>query len=518
MAALVIRAWLIPRKAFLMSTGEHDLDSPVTTAESSPTSEEGEAKQKLELDVQISDVGPCKKHLKVSVARTEIDRQFNESIGTMTREAAVPGFRPGRAPKQLVQKRFKKQVADQVKSTLLMASLEQIDADYKLNPIAQPQLDVETIELPEEGPMMFEMDVEVRPDIKLPAYKALSVKRPVKEISDADVDAQLKLFLERHAQMVPKLEGGAEVGDYITADLRFHRDGVTQNEAKEIQFRLQKELRFQDGSVPGVDEVLVGVKPGETRESNANIGSGSADPSLRGQVIQVTFNVLDLKQLRLPEVDRSFLETIGFDSEEELRGALREILERRLKTQQRQAIRREVLDQLLAETPFELPVDLVKRQEKSTLQRLVFNLRQEGLNENEIRAHEAEIRANAHESALKGLKEFFILSKIAEEEKIEVEEEDFEAEIEAIAARTDESPRRIRARVEKENLADSLATQILERKALDRILDFVNYVEVPHVEEAAVETLDHSASSKVASDEEVSDDSAGTDGSSSVEG
>src|SRR4051794_12616507 len=253
-----------------MSTGENERESPTTTAEATE-GVEGEApvKHKLDLDVQISDVGPCKKHLKVAVGRAEIERQFNESLGSMKREAAVPGFRPGRAPRQLVEKRFRKEVAEQVKSTLLMAALEQLDEDYKLNPITQPDLDVKTIKLPDEGPMRFEMDVEVRPDFPLPAYKALTVKRPVKTLTEADVDAQMKQFLERYAQLVPKLEGGAELGDYLTADLRFHLDGQTLNEAKEIQFRLQPELRFQDGSVPDLDAALVGVKPGESRETDA---------------------------------------------------------------------------------------------------------------------------------------------------------------------------------------------------------------------------------------------------------
>src|SRR5262249_41692583 len=147
-----------------MSTGEHDHESPVTTEDASHPSEDEATKRKLDLDVKITDVGPCKKHLKVSIARPEIDREFDESLGNLKREAAVPGFGPGRAPRQLVQKRFRKEVADQVKSTLLMACLEQLDEDYKLNPITQPDLDVQAIELPEEGPMMFEMDLEVRPD------------------------------------------------------------------------------------------------------------------------------------------------------------------------------------------------------------------------------------------------------------------------------------------------------------------------------------------------------------------
>src|SRR5512135_520390 len=364
-----------------MSTGAHEPDPPISTAEETETrADAGETpKRKLDLDVQISDVGPCKKHLKVAIARSEIDRQFDESLGELKKEAAVPGFRPGRAPRQLVERRFRKQVADQVKSTLLMACLEQLDDDYDLNPITPPQLDVAAIELPQEGPLRFEMELEVRPEFNLPAYKALTVQRPVKTINDADVDVQLARFLERYAQLVPKLEGSAAIGDFVTADIRFHRDGQTLNEVKETQFRLQPELRFQDGSMPNLGAALSGVKPGESREVDALIGSGSADPSLRGQTVRVTFTAHDLKQLRLPEVNASFLNSIGFDSEDDLRQALREILERRLRTQQREAIRREILDALLTETPFDLPADLVARQEKSTIRRLVMGLRKEGL-------------------------------------------------------------------------------------------------------------------------------------------
>lgn len=498
-----------------MSTGEHEHESSVGTADEIGATENESVRQKLDLDVQISDVGPCKKHLKVAISRVDIDRQFDESLGTMKKEAAVPGFRPGRAPKQLVERRFRKQVSEQVKSTLLMACLEQLDESYKLNPISQPQFDIEAIELPDSGPMRFEMDLEVRPEFALPSYKSLTVKRPTRTITDADIDAQLKLFLERHAKLVPKLEGGAEIGDFVTADLRFHRDGTTLNEAKEIQFRLQPELRFQDGTVPEVGKALVGVTPGEARDSKAKIGSGSADPNLRGQTIDVTFQVHDLKQLRLPQTNKSFFESIGFDDEEDLRKALREVLERRHRSQQTQAIRRDIVTQLLNETPIDLPADLVGRQEKATLRRLVLDLKEQGLSESEIRAREAEIRANAHESTLRSLKEFFLLAKIAEAEDIKVEDEDLENEVEAIAARSDENPRRVRARIEKEGLGDVLASQILERKSLDRILEFVTFEEVALVEEeSAVETLDQTATTMVASDEAPETSASGSAGDS----
>ncbi|MDB5352316.1 MAG: trigger factor [Planctomycetota bacterium] len=482
-----------------MSTRDEDNATSVQDeASAAATATQDEAapppKRKLELEVQITDAGPCKKHLKVAISRAEVDRQFEESLGTVKKEAAVPGFRPGRAPRTLVQKRFRKEVAGQVKSTLLMATLEQLDEDYKLNPIAQPNLDVDAIAIPDEGPMTFEMDVEVQPDFPLPAYKSLTVKRPVRQIQDADVEGQMRLFLERYAQLVPKLEGGAQIGDYVTADLAFHKDGIGLNTAKEIQFRLQPELRFQDGTVPDLAGALVGAKPGDQREAVAQVGSSSPDPALRGQTIGVTILVHDLKTLRLPEVDEEFLDSIGFETEDELREALKEVLERRVAFQQRQAIRRQIVDELAEHTPFDLPADLVARQERSTLRRQIDEMRQAGSSENEIRAREAEIRANAHESTLKSLKEFFLLSKIAEEEKVKVEDEDLEAEILSIAQRTDETPRRVRARIEKEGLAEGLASQILERKTIDRILEFTKIEDVaPEAEAKVVETLDESA-------------------------
>ena len=486
-----------------MSTGEEQLASPDHPTEDGTSAA---PKTRLDLDVQISDVGPCKKHLKVSIPRSDVEKQFTESLGAMTREAVIPGFRAGRAPKGLVQKRFRKEVAGQVKSTLLMASLEQLDEEHKLNPITQPDLDVEAIELPADGPMVFEMDVEVRPDFPLPAYKALSVEAPSRKVEDTDIEAQVKAYRERFAQLVPKFEGGAEVGDFLTANLTFHLEGKTYNEAKEIQFRLQPELRFQDGVVPGIDRVLAGVKPEESREADARINASSPDPEIAGKAIKVKFDVLDLKTLRLTEMDADFFKTAGFDDEEDLRAALRGVLERRFEFQKRQAVRRAILDKLVAETPFELPADLVGRQEKTTLRRLALELRQGGLGDNDLRAREAELRSNAHETTLRSLKEFFILAKIAEAEDVKVEDSDLDDEIETIAARSEESPRRVRAQVEKEGLADAIASQILERKTIDRILQYIKVVETQAEPDQEVETLDQAATT-VVSDENSDDDS-----------
>jgi trigger factor len=487
----------------VMSSGDHESDASVGTidqpgsTETETPSEGAEAKRKLEIDVQIQDVGPCKKHLKITIPREEIERQFEDSLGTFQRDAHVPGFRPGKAPRQLVVKRFRKQVSEQVKATLVSGSLEQIGEDHKLNPITQPRLDVEAIELPATGPMSFDMEVEVRPDFATPDYAGLKIQRPVREITAADVDEQVTAYLGRYARIVPKLEGGAEIGDQVTADLTFMRDGIALNEVKEIEFRLQPELRFKDGRIPEVGKALAGARPGDVREAAAEVGLSAADPAIRGLTITVRFQINDLKSADLPEPTPAFLDSIGFSGIGELRGALKDYLERRHQREQRQEVRRQVLDALLAKTPFDLPKDLVSRQEKETVGRLVMELRQEGLSANEIRAREAQIRANAHQTTLRSLQEFFLLAKIADDEKITVEDSDLDYEIESIAERTGESIRRVRSRLEKEGMGGSLTVQVLERKVLDHILRDVEIEDVVTTEpdaHANVETLDDSAS------------------------
>lgn len=473
---------------------------PETDIAPPPDSEpqtEPETARRMDLAVAISDVGPCKKHLKITIPREEIDRQLDGSLDRLRREAAIPGFRPGRAPRQLFMKRFRKELSEEVKTTLLTNSLKQVDEDYKLEPMAQPKLDIGAIELPDSGPMDFEMDIEVRPQFSLPEYKGLTVRRPVVEFADLDVDKQVDRFLARYGQIVPKLEGAAEIGDHLTADISFlAADGRVLSQHSELQFRIPSELRFQDGSAPRFGEVVAGANLGESRDVEAMLGSAVADPELRSSPITLRVEVKDLKRMRLPETNESFLHSIGFANLAELRSVVRQTLDRRIQAESRQIMRRQIMDALLKTTPFDLPTDLVAREERNTVARLVEQLRQEGMTEKDIRARSAQIRANAHESTLRTFKEILLLSKIAEAEEIKIEDDDVELEIQTIANRTDESPRRVRSRLEKENSLDSLAEKILDQKVVDRILGYATFEDfaVPKTTlDEDIETLDQSA-------------------------
>ncbi len=454
---------------------------------------------KLVQTVEFTDIGPCKKHIKVSVDRADIDRRLNDKFSELVSDAPVAGFRPGKAPRRIIERRFKKDVDDQVRSELLLQSLEQLAEDHDVAPLSAPNIDPSKIDIPKDGPMVYEFDVEVRPQFDLPDYKGLKIKKPVKDFTDADVDFEERRLLEPHGQMIPKPEGAGgaaatvEVGDTIIADVTTTAEGKMVRELKEVRLRVEPRLVFKDGVADKFGEQLKGAKAGESRVVDVILSDAVSDGALRGTTLQATFDIKDIKTLRLPEVTHELAHQWGVHSHEQLRELIRVTLGRRLEYQQRQSARQQVMQHIAAAASWDLPQDLLRRQARSALNRQVMEMRSSGIPEDEIVGRARMLQQDILQNTAMALKEHFVLQKLAEVEKIEIGEDDINDEIERIAAQYDEAPRRVRARLEKEDMLDALAAEIVERKALDLILASAEYEEVP---------LDAAASASHASLEE----------------
>jgi trigger factor len=458
-----------------------------------PPAEDGEEKPKpLTQTVDIKDVGPCKKHIKVAIARENIEDRLNEKFSKMMADSFVPGYRPGKAPRKLIEKRYGKEVSDQLKAELLLQSLEQLAEDHKLNPIAQPNLDPFKIELPKEGPLEYEFDIEVAPEFEVPTYKGLRLKRPTKEITVADVNKATTRFLRGYGHLVPK-DGAAEMDDHLLADISFQAEGRKLSDVKNISVRMDPQLAFKDGVVRDFGDKMKGIQAGEARQVDVQLAPTLSDPGLRGQTIQATFHVKEIKAMELPALDEEFLMRLGVGSEEALKSALRGALERQLEYEQRRAARAQVLEQIAAASSWELPRDLVARQARRTLQRKVLEMESAGFTQEDINSQARLLQQDALVSTERALKEHFVLQKIAEVEDLDVNDDDVAMEIEMMAEQSGESPRRVRARIEKDDLMESLMTQILERKALDLVLTTAEYEDVPYEPEAAVGAVEEQA-------------------------
>jgi trigger factor len=446
--------------------------------EHSATATEEKPKAKLSQTVDIRDVGPCKKHIKVTVAREAIDERLGEKYSELVADANVAGFRPGKAPRKLVERRFQKEVGDQVKTEVLLASLEQLAEDHDVAPLSAPNIDPAQLELPREGPFTYEFEVEVRPQFDLPNYKGLKLKRPVHTFTPEEVEQEEKRLLAPYSQVVPKPEGKLQTGDVVIADVTTRYGDAVLSTMKESQFRVQEQVAFKDGVASKFGAQLAGANGGESRIVDITLSDAVANPSLRGMMVQATFEIKEVKTLRYPELTHEFLHNFGVHTPEQLRELIGVVLERRLVNTQRQSAREQVIAQIAASSTWELPEDLLRRQARKALQRRIMEMQSDGISEEEINGRIRMMQQDILESTRLSLKEHFVLQKIAETEKIDVDEDDLNDEVERIAENLGETPRRIRARLEKEDMLDALAAEMIERKALDLILDTAEYEDV----------------------------------------
>ncbi len=452
---------------------EREQNDAATTAEAT------EKTERLNLEVKIENRSTCERHITVTVPHDDVTRYFDKEFSDLMPEAHLPGFRPGHAPRKLVETRFRKEVSGKVKSALLMDSIAQIHDENKIAAISEPDLNLDAVKVPDEGPMTFEFNLEVRPEFTMPNWKGLKIEKPVREISDADVTSTLERVLANRGRLIP-FDGAAEPGDYVTVNLTFKHGDEVISSAKEEVIRIRPTLSFRDGKVEKFDALLKGVRGGETREGEATVSKESSRPDLQGQKIKAIFEVLEVKKLEVPELTPELLEELGsFGTEADLRDAIKDQLGRQLDYEQRRRARQQITAALTESADWELPQGLLQRQSRRELERMIMELQRSGFTEDQIRTHANELRQNSTTATATALKEHFILERIAEDENIDAVEEDYDNEIMLIAYQSGESPRRVRARLEKSGNMDVLRNQIVERKVIDVILAKAEFKEVP---------------------------------------
>jgi trigger factor len=433
---------------------------------------------KLPQTVEITNVGPCKKHVKVTIDRAAINTRFDEKFSDLMVKtpAHIPGFRPGKAPKQIVRKKFHKEVATEVRTEVLMASLEQLADEASLSPLSPPELDPHGVIIPEDEttPLVYEFDIEVRPEFDLPDYKSLKIRRPVYTFTDADVAKERKRYLEPMGTLVPK-DGPVAMDDVVETDIVIKDGDQELNTVADVRLRVEPKLALEDGVAEGFGQAMVGAKPGDVRTADITLSHELKNEAMRGKKVSAAFTIKEVKSVRLPELTPEVLGEFGVRNAEQLDELIRTRLDRYLEYTQRNVARAEVLKQLAGNANWELPQDLLKRQVRKTLARRVMEMRSGGMSDEQIVGRQRVLEQDAIRSTAAALKEHFVLQKIAEVEKLEIEDADIEAEIDAIADRTNESARKVRARLEREDLIEPLATELLERRALDLILSTATY-------------------------------------------
>jgi trigger factor len=431
--------------------------------------------------VAIEEAGTLKKKITVTVPRARIDAKFGEMFGELSTTALVPGFRIGHAPRKLIEKRFGKDVSQDVRNAVIGESLSEGLEKSTLKVLGEPQIDLEKIELPEAGDLAYSFEVEVAPEFDLPELSGIPVRRPKLQYSEGDADAYVEQLRRSRARFEISQSPAAE-GDVVTAGAKITGEGIESLDRPGLT------LRVAPGQIEGLPLVdlgkaLAGKKAGETASLKVTVPEAHPNEAWRGKELQVEIVLSEIRTPVLPEFNEAFCAELGFASPEQLRQYVGQRLQMQVREKTQQALRDQIVAYLLEKTSFEVPEGVAARHAHSVLSRRYVDLLSSGVPREKIDENLAQLQAQAAEQARTSLKVTFILGKVAEREKIEITAGEVNARIAQMAARYNRRPERFRQELETEGTLGDLESTILEEKAIDALLTTAQVTDEP--EEAA---------------------------------
>lgn len=437
-----------------------------------------EQEQEFVYDIKIEDAGPATKKVVVQIPKERIAEKLAEQFTELRQQAAIPGFRPGHAPQKLVEKRFSTDVREQVRRALIAESYEQAVEKNSLQVIGEPEFDnPEAIQLPEDGSLSYSFQVEVQPEITLPDFAGLKVKKPKLQVTEENVDQAMQNLKEQQGTLVPVEDRGVADKDYLTAtvDIRLEGNSVAQQQNAQIVSR--------PGQIAGIDVVdldkqLEGMKPEESRVIKVQVPETYANEQLRGKEVEIDIKLSDIKRLELQEITPEFLEELGFDNEKDLREALREQMEQRIQFDIANAMREQVKKFILDNAQINLPSKLSDRQASRVVNRRAVDLMMRGIPREQIQANLDRLQHGARDEAARELKLFFILQKLANDQGVDVDEAELNGRIAMLAAQRGERPEKLKQQMSKDGTLANLYIQMREAKAVDQLIEKAEVEEV----------------------------------------
>jgi trigger factor len=387
------------------------------------------------VNVTVENLAPCKKLLRVEVEPEKIEAAFEEVARRFQREAKFPGFRPGKAPKEMVIKRFESDIQDEVKRKLITDSFRAACAEQKIKPVVAP--DIEEVQFTRGQPLHFVATMETAPEFNLPEYKGLHAQREVGGATPKDIDEALRLFQEKQKTFLtvdrPLQRGDVAVVNYAGAcegkpitDIAPTAKGLTENKA----FWIETE---KDSFLPGFSGQLLGAKSGEKRTVTIDFAADFMLPALAGKKGVYEVEVVEVKEKVLPEMNQKFAESWGAKDMEALREGVRADLQNEWNQTQNRKIRQQVADALLRSVQCELPESVVTAETREIVYSIVSDNQQRGVPKAALDAEKDNIYATAHNVARERVKAMFVFQKIAENEGIRVEKTDVVARLQALA-------------------------------------------------------------------------------------
>jgi trigger factor len=410
--------------------------------------------------------------LKIELPPEEVTKEWDEIANSFVRFAKIPGYRPGKAPRRVIEAKFKKEIQDELTRKLVSKSYRDAIEQKQLRVVSLTN--VEDVQFGEDKSIRFSATVITAPEFNLPEYKNIPVQLPATDVSDGEVDAAVERLRDQAADFVDVTDRGIELGDFAVIDFEGTADGkplseIVPNASKTLHGGKKFWLRVaEDNFLPKFCEQVVGMKPNDSRTLTVDFPADFPVTELAGKQASYDVTVLEIKQKVLPEVNDAFAEKlIPGKNLHDLRHLIEHDLEHEKEHEVERAKEAQIVKHLHEQVQFDLPPPLLRNETRRALGELVQRNRERGISDDILKGKEKELVEGAGGLAAHRLKTNFILSRIAEEEKIEVTREDLEERIRDEALRYNMPVEKMRKELEQHDRLDALAEQILLGKTLD---------------------------------------------------
>ncbi len=443
-----------------------------STAEKSKDLEQEGRDDLPENTVTVEEVGPARVRIKIEIPVERIEARLDSDLNELRRTAEVPGFRVGRAPRRLIEKRFGSDTRERLKDVLVAESLQGAIEERKMKTLGEPQLDLEKIEMPEDGPLCFELETDIEPEFDLPELEGIAVSKPAVAVADEDVEATIKAMLAREGVYEPVTKGAAKKGDQIVGDLwlKVGDEEITRRDEMAL-LAGPSNLALMSVELNGLCENFVGAKTGSQVTAEVTVGEEHAKEEMRGKTGVAGMDIKEIKRLKIPPLTDEWLKKAGWENKDEFRSVIRNNLERRADDQAADNMRMQIRDYLLSRTKLALPENVSAGQIQQAENRQVSRLMQMGIPERQAREVVAKNSEETGKKALDDMKVFFILQRISDDYGIEVDEAELNGQIAVMAGRYGLRPEKMRQQLSDSGQLETMANQIGEIKALDKLLD-----------------------------------------------
>ena len=439
------------------------------------------------MNIEIEEVGPCKKLLKFEIPKETIDDEWQKQLKEVSRMAKVPGFRKGKAPRKLLEKNYGDKIMDDVKRAVVSGSYQQAIEENKLSPVGDP--DIGNFDLELGKPLKFEVTLEVLPTFELGEYKGMKLQRKPVSVTDEDIDKALETISKQKAQLTIVKTGKVKVEDFIICDCEVGINDEVVWSDQELEVMVSGS-HVADINVPDLKDRLVGAKSGDKVSADVELGDSFSVEQHRNKSAKMEISIKEIKRPKSPKIDDELAKQVGYDT----LGELKEFMSKRLEMEKKRMAEGEMQEQisskLIEMADFEMPEDMIKHHTNERLHKYQLDLVNKGTPQEEIEKHTEDMKSASEEAVVRDFKMSLVLEHIAEEERIFVTEDDVNRRISEMAGMYGLDTAGMKKQIEKMNSMSNLRHQLRENKTLNLLMKEANIEEVK--EEVKKETKEKS--------------------------